>query len=63
MKAFLDRLRFLAGRPAGAPADGRMIGLGLATALRRHNSADGAEHHLRRWAAEQRIGAPEHRSG
>ncbi|MFB9720117.1 hypothetical protein ACFFRU_15440 [Planobispora longispora] len=62
MKALLDRLRFLTSRPAGAPADGRMIGIGLATALRRYGSADDAERHLRRWAAEPRTDAPRHRS-
>jgi hypothetical protein len=58
MKAFLNRLCFLLSRPAGACADGRMIGLGLATALHRQGSAEGVERHLRRWAAEQRIDAP-----
>ncbi|MGW7482812.1 hypothetical protein ACWGH8_29955 [Nonomuraea muscovyensis] len=49
MKAFL---RFLLGEPLGQPADGRAVGLGLAAALRKHHSADDAERHLRRWAAE-----------
>ncbi|MFC6410180.1 hypothetical protein [Planobispora longispora] len=39
-----------------------MIGIGLATALRRYGSADDAERHLRRWAAEPRTDAPRHRS-
>ncbi|MEU8248294.1 hypothetical protein [Nonomuraea sp. NPDC048916] len=52
MKAFV---RFLLGDPLGHPADGRAIGLGLSAALRKHHSADDAEHHLRRWAAEQDV--------
>ncbi|MFC4005781.1 hypothetical protein ACFOY2_01005 [Nonomuraea purpurea] len=48
MKALI---RFLLGDPAGQAADGRSIGLGLSTALRKHYSADEAERYLRRWAA------------
>ncbi|MCK2220009.1 hypothetical protein MF672_040370 [Actinomadura sp. ATCC 31491] len=52
MRAFL---RFLLADPAGWPADGRMLGLGLSTALRKHHSADDAERYLRRWAAEHDV--------
>ncbi|WP_158088719.1 hypothetical protein [Thermoactinospora rubra] len=48
MKAFF---RFLCGDPAGSPADGRGVGLGLTAALRKHWSADEADRYLRRWAA------------
>ncbi|MFB9678042.1 hypothetical protein [Streptosporangium vulgare] len=54
MRAFLNRFRFLTSGPAGYSADGRMMGLGLATAMRKYGSAENAERHLRRWAAEQR---------
>ncbi|MER5649560.1 hypothetical protein [Streptosporangium sp. NPDC002524] len=55
MRAFLNRFRFLISGPAGYSADGRMMGLGLATAMRKYGSAENAERHLRRWAAaEQR---------
>ncbi|MEZ7129848.1 hypothetical protein ACBR40_31335 [Nonomuraea sp. AD125B] len=47
MRAFL---RFLLAEPAGSPSDGRAIGLGLSTALRRQGSADDAERYLRLWA-------------
>lgn len=49
MKAFI---RFLLGDPVGHSADGRAIGVGLSAALKKHYSADDAEHHLRQWAAE-----------
>ncbi|WP_166427107.1 hypothetical protein [Nonomuraea mesophila] len=52
MKAFI---RFLLGDPAGHPADGRMIGLGLSTALRKHYSADDAERYLRQWTTEHDV--------
>ncbi len=48
MRAFL---RFLLTEPVGSPSDGRAIGLGLSTALRRQGSADDAERYLRLWAA------------
>ncbi|TDD02573.1 hypothetical protein E1292_23090 [Nonomuraea deserti] len=48
-------IRFLLGDPAGHSADGRMIGLGLSTALRKHYSADDAERYLRQWTAEQDV--------
>ncbi|MFC4113033.1 hypothetical protein [Nonomuraea zeae] len=48
MKAFI---RFLLGDPAGQAADGRAIGLGLSTALKKHYSADDADRYLREWAA------------
>ncbi|WP_440099670.1 hypothetical protein [Streptosporangium sp. H16] len=54
MRAFLNRFRFLISAPAGHSADGRMMGLGLATAMRKYGSAENAERHLRRWATEQR---------
>ncbi|MBF8191124.1 hypothetical protein ITP53_36535 [Nonomuraea sp. K274] len=52
MKAFI---RFLLGDPAGQSADGRMIGLGLSTALKKYYSADEAEHYMNRWAAEHDV--------
>ncbi|MFG6190678.1 hypothetical protein [Nonomuraea sp. JJY05] len=48
MKALI---RFLLGDPPGQAADGRMIGLGLSTALNKHYSADEADRYLREWAA------------
>ncbi|MGS2641770.1 hypothetical protein [Streptosporangium sp. LJ11] len=54
MRAFLNRFRFLISAPVGHSADGRMMGLGLATAMRKYGSAENAERHLRRWATEQR---------
>ncbi|MBE1591487.1 hypothetical protein ACFPOI_13170 [Nonomuraea angiospora] len=48
VKAFF---RFLLGDPPGQAADGRVIGLGLSTALKKHYSADEAERYLREWAA------------
>ncbi|GAA0401717.1 hypothetical protein Acor_38160 [Acrocarpospora corrugata] len=53
MKAFLNRLRGLRDRPRTGTADGRPMGLGLATAMRNYSSARDADRHLRRWAAEQ----------
>ncbi|MDP9845595.1 hypothetical protein [Streptosporangium lutulentum] len=55
MRAFLRRFRFLSDRTGGYNADGRMMGLGLATAMRKHRSADGVERHLRRWTSEERV--------
>ena len=46
-------VRFLLGDPAGHPADGRTMGLGLATALRKQHSAEQAERYLGRWATER----------
>ncbi|WP_329092132.1 MULTISPECIES: hypothetical protein [unclassified Streptosporangium] len=54
MRAFLNRFRFLTSGSAGYSADGRMMGIGLATAMRKYGSAENAERHLRRWATEQR---------
>ncbi|WP_157521713.1 hypothetical protein [Herbidospora cretacea] len=51
MKSFFEKLRAFEG-PLGASADGRPIGLGLATALRKARSADGVESHVSRWATE-----------
>ncbi|MEV4100214.1 hypothetical protein AB0J42_08115 [Nonomuraea sp. NPDC049649] len=45
--------RFLLGDPLGQPADGRMIGIGLAAALRKQHSADAAEQYLTRWAGQR----------
>ncbi|GAA2913557.1 hypothetical protein GCM10010517_80100 [Streptosporangium fragile] len=59
MRAFLARFRLLARGPAGYSADGRMMGVGLATAMRRYGSAEGVERQVRRWATEQRIDVPE----
>ncbi|MET7330051.1 hypothetical protein [Nonomuraea sp. NPDC005650] len=50
MKAFI---RFLLGDPPGQAADGRAIGLGLSTALKKHYSADDADRYLREWAAAE----------
>ncbi|MCP2360674.1 hypothetical protein HD597_007694 [Nonomuraea thailandensis] len=50
MKAFW---RFLLGDPLGQAADGRAIGLGLSAALRKHYSADEADHYLRQWSTQQ----------
>ena len=47
MKAFF---RFLLSDPSGQTADGRAIGIGLSTALRKHYSADDADRHLREWS-------------
>jgi xanthine dehydrogenase molybdopterin-binding subunit B len=55
MRAFLKRFRFNADRPSGFNADGRMMGLGLAMAMRKNSSADEAERHLRHWTTEQRV--------
>ncbi|GIH28221.1 hypothetical protein Aph01nite_65310 [Acrocarpospora phusangensis] len=63
MKAFLNRLRGLRDRPRTGTADGRPIGLGLATAMRNYYSAHEAERHLRRWAAEHPATTPADRSG
>ncbi|MEV5324804.1 hypothetical protein ACFMQL_24425 [Nonomuraea fastidiosa] len=49
MKAFF---RFLLGDPPGQAADGRAIGIGLSTALRKHYSADDADRHLREWSKD-----------
>lgn len=58
MKAFI---RFLLGDPHGQPADGRALGAGLSSALRKHYSADDAERHLRQWAAEHDVNkTPKH---
>ncbi|MCF6468962.1 hypothetical protein FAF44_11265 [Nonomuraea sp. MG754425] len=48
MKAFI---RFLLGDPLGQAADGRAMGIGLNAALRKHYSADDAEHYLRQWSS------------
>jgi hypothetical protein len=45
--------RFLRGDPLGQAADGRAIGLGLSSALRKHYSADEADRYLRQWSAQQ----------
>ncbi|MEU6712396.1 hypothetical protein ABZ897_13030 [Nonomuraea sp. NPDC046802] len=59
MKALI---RFLLGDPAGQAADGRSIGLGLSTALRKHYSADEADRFLREWATEHDVRkSPRHR--
>ncbi|MEV0162740.1 hypothetical protein ACGFJC_01400 [Nonomuraea fuscirosea] len=50
MKAFI---RFLLGDPLGRSADGGTIGAGLSAALRKHYSAQDAEHYLRQWSAER----------
>ncbi|GII58251.1 hypothetical protein Pth03_66400 [Planotetraspora thailandica] len=55
MKALANRLRKLLDEPVGHPADGRMIGLGLAAAMRKQGSADGVERYLTEWAADRRI--------
>jgi hypothetical protein len=55
MKTLLDRFRAFLEEPAGHPADGRMIGIGLAAAMRKHGSADGVERYLDNWAADGRI--------
>ncbi|MFC5816596.1 hypothetical protein ACIBF7_22735 [Nonomuraea sp. NPDC050478] len=47
--------RFLLGDPLGQPADGRPIGIGLATALRKQRSADDAERFLTRWAEQRHV--------
>lgn len=51
MKSFFKKLRAFEG-PLGASADGRQLGLGLATALRKARSAEGVETHVRQWATE-----------
>ncbi|MGW0480947.1 hypothetical protein [Nonomuraea sp. NPDC003214] len=48
-------VRFLLGDPLGQAADGRALGIGLSAALRKHYSADDAELHLRKWAAEHDV--------
>ncbi|WP_203977716.1 hypothetical protein [Planotetraspora silvatica] len=55
MKTLMDRFRALLQEPAGHPADGRMIGVGLAAAMRKHGSADGVERYLADWAGDHRI--------
>jgi hypothetical protein len=52
MKAFF---RFLLSDPPGHAADGRSIGIGLSTALKKYYSADDAELHLRQWSAEHDV--------
>ncbi|MFI7613889.1 hypothetical protein ACIBP6_21930 [Nonomuraea terrae] len=52
MKAFW---RYLLGDPPGHAADGRSIGLGLSTALKKYYSADDAEDYARQWSAEHEI--------
>ncbi|MDA0635105.1 hypothetical protein OUY22_16925 [Nonomuraea sp. MCN248] len=47
--------RFLRGEPLGQPADGRLIGIGLAAALRKQRSADDAERFLTRWAEQRHM--------
>ncbi|HEY9524902.1 MAG TPA: hypothetical protein VIR33_16820 [Thermopolyspora sp.] len=56
LKAFLRKIRFLLYQPGGYLADGRMIGLGMGTAMKSYGSAEDAERHLRRWAADERVG-------
>jgi len=46
-------VRFLLGDTPGHSADGRRIGIGLATALRKQHSAEQAEHYMTQWVAER----------
>ncbi|GAA3807724.1 hypothetical protein GCM10022226_29790 [Sphaerisporangium flaviroseum] len=55
MKAFLNRFQALLDDPAGHRADGRAMGLGLATALRKQGSADDVERYLGSRATDRRI--------
>ncbi|WP_336204637.1 hypothetical protein [Nonomuraea sp. LPB2021202275-12-8] len=48
-------VRFFLGDPAGQPADGRMIGIGLATAISKQHSAERAEHYMTQWVAEHDV--------
>ncbi|NRQ34093.1 hypothetical protein HII36_19870 [Nonomuraea sp. NN258] len=52
MKALI---RFLLGDPTGHAADGRALGVGLSSALRKHYSADEADRYLREWAEKDDI--------
>ncbi|GAA4562441.1 hypothetical protein [Planotetraspora kaengkrachanensis] len=56
-KTLLRRFRALLEEPVGHPADGRMIGAGLAAAMRRQGSADDVERYLEAWAGDRRIDA------
>ncbi|GAA5083665.1 hypothetical protein HNP84_007724 [Thermocatellispora tengchongensis] len=61
MPNILENLRRSLRRPRGYVADGRVLGLGLATALAKQQesmriNADDAERHLRRWAADESLG-------
>ncbi|MFD1937215.1 MULTISPECIES: hypothetical protein [Nonomuraea] len=44
--------RFLLSEPLGHSADGRMLGLAVGLAVKRHYSAEEADRYLRAWAAE-----------
>jgi hypothetical protein len=63
MPKIIDALRHLMNTPAGYNADGRTIGLGLATALAKQRAAEqvrieeDADKHLRRWADDERLAA------
>ena len=46
-------VRFLLGDTPGHSADGRRIGIGLATAMRKQHSAEQAEHYMTQWVAER----------
>ncbi len=48
-------VRFLLGDTPGHSADGRRIGVGLATALSEQRFADQAEHYVTQWAAERDV--------
>ncbi|MFC4001925.1 hypothetical protein ACFS2C_18710 [Prauserella oleivorans] len=60
MRSFKDMLRSLTEEPRGFNADGRVVGLGLATAqdkARRQTGAE-AEDYLRGRATDDRRGTP-----
>jgi hypothetical protein len=48
-------VRFLLGDTPGHSADGRRIGIGLATAMRKQHSAEQAEHYMTQWVAERDV--------
>ncbi|MCG5220937.1 hypothetical protein [Streptosporangium sp. KLBMP 9127] len=61
MPKLKNSLRFLIKPPLGQLADGRPLGLGLATAMAKQrelmiDSSD-ADRHLRRWAADESLKA------
>jgi hypothetical protein len=59
MPKFKHSIRSLMRQPLGHPADGRQLGLGLATAMAKQRDlirleVEDAERHLRQWAADER---------
>ncbi|SDQ95446.1 hypothetical protein [Thermostaphylospora chromogena] len=57
MPKIVDTLRQVMTQPTGFNADGRAIGVGLATALaaQRSRVVDDIDRHLRRWSEDERL--------